>query len=177
MKITENGVLLTNNRTGQQVAVEGGRVYDNATRIDITGCELANSAIEHLKRCKEALRDKIGERKQDEWNCDVYDKQLEAVKKALYGKPASRAFSFENKLMYPIKAMLQLGYSNCEVDAATFSGTPAGTYFGVCSDDILVGEYMWIYVREEDYDMFKEIAVPDREYKNKYGQIIFLFKV
>lgn len=84
MKITENGVLLTNNRTGQQVAVEGGRVYDSATRIDITGSELASSAIKHLKRIQEVRRDQIADLKREGQYYQVEEVELKAIRKALY---------------------------------------------------------------------------------------------
>lgn len=84
MKITQNGVLLTNNTTGAVVAVEGGKVYDSATRIDITGTALANSAIKHLKRIKEVRRDQIADLKREGEDCQVKEAELKAIRKALY---------------------------------------------------------------------------------------------
>lgn len=83
---------------------------------------------------------------------------------------------FKNKLMHPINAMLYYGYDNSEVGVNAFRSMPIRKYFKVDSDDVLTGEYMWIYVRKYDYELFKEIATPDKEYKDNHGEIIFLYK-
>lgn len=84
--------------------------------------------------------------------------------------------TFQNKLMHPINAMLYYGYDNSEIGVSVFRDMPVRRYFKVDSDDVLRGEYMWIYVRKYDYDRFKEIAAPDLEYIDSYGEILFIYK-
>lgn len=93
MKITSKGVLLTSIATGAVVAVEGGKVYDSATRIDITGTALANSAIKHLKRMKEVRRDQIADLKRDGRYYQVQEAELKALRKALYNVNDRRRLS------------------------------------------------------------------------------------
>ena len=84
--------------------------------------------------------------------------------------------TFQNKLMHPINAMLYYGYDNSEVGVSVFHNMSIRKFFKVDSDDVLRGEYMWIYVRSYDYNRFMEIAAPDQEYRDKNGEIIFIYK-
>ena len=76
MKITENGVLLTNQRTGAVIAVEGGKVYDCATGIALNHTSVSSGVFKYLKNRKSylSMKDAL---------CDNEKAELDAIQRAM----------------------------------------------------------------------------------------------
>lgn len=76
MTITENGVLLTNQKTGAVIAVEGGKVYDCVTGITLNHTSVSSGAFKYLKNRKSHLSMK-------DILCDNEKAELESINRAM----------------------------------------------------------------------------------------------
>lgn len=169
MKITANGVLLTNNATGAVVAVENGRVYENATRIELTGTPTADGAIEHLKRRKESLIETIIKRYDNGHDAASLQDELNAVSKALVHS--------KNLLLNAMDVALSCGYDNENMGISEEGfGRDLRTLFGVDTDDTIQGGFLWVIVESDDIRYFLNLTIPDGNYPFGENQRMFIYK-
>lgn len=169
MKIENNGVVLANKKIGFVISVENGRVYDNNTRIELTGTPVADSAIEHLKRHKERLIKSIIERYQNGRKSDSLQNELKALSKALIHP--------KNLLLNAMDVALSWGYDNNNMGVFEDGcGRDLRTLVGADTDDTIQGGFLWVIVESDDIYHFLNLTIPDGNYPYGENQRMFIFK-